>query len=113
MCLTFRRINIVACFIDLLSQCTAFFRAQLPRSSGLFRSDLLGRRDFSPAFFLAPQLHFAAQRLALFGAPFPLLLTRCMGGFTLFAPIRIGDGTHRSCCEQESYTNSRECHFHR
>ena len=101
----------MACFIDLLAQCTAFFRAQLAGPSGLVGSDLLGRRrDVSPTFFLALRLHFAAQRLALLRAPFALLLT-C--GFTLFAPIRIGDGTHRSCREQESYTDSGERHFHR
>lgn len=109
----FRRVNIVACFIDLLAQCTAFFRAQLAGSSALFGSDLLGRSGLSSAFFFALHLHFAAQRFALFRRPFPLLLTRCGRGFTLFAPIRIGEDTHRSCREQERYTDSRECHFHR
>jgi hypothetical protein len=109
----FRRVNIVARFIDLLAQCTAFFRAQLAGSSGLFGSDLLGRGGLSSAFFLALRLHFAARRFALFRSHFPLLLTRCGSGFTLFAPIRIGEGTHRSCREQDSYTDSRECHFHR
>ena len=100
----------MACFVDLLAQCTPFFRTQLAGSSGLVGRDLLRRGSFAAAFFLALLLQFAAQRFALILA---LLLARRVIRFAFVAPARISEGTHRSRYEQERYTDSVECHFHR